>query len=48
MKKYIKKMLKLIDYEREAEIELMISEIKNMSGIKRKKLGRAKIGRAHV
>ena len=41
MKKYIKKMLKLIDYEREAEIELMISEIKNMSGIKREKLGRA-------
>ena len=41
MKKYIKKMLKLIDYEREAEIELMISEIKNISGIKREKLGRA-------
>lgn len=41
MKKYIKKLLKLIDYERDAEIELMVSEIKNMSGIKREKLGRA-------
>ena len=41
MKKYIKKLIKLINYEREAEIELMVSEIENMSGQKREELGRA-------
>ena len=41
LKKYIKKLIKLVNYEREAEIELMISEIENMSGQKREKLGRA-------
>ena len=41
MKKYIKKLIKLINYERDAEIELMQTEIMNMSGIKREELGRA-------
>ena len=41
MKKYIKKLIKLVDYEREAEIELMVSEIEKMSGQKREELGRA-------
>ena len=41
LKKYIKKLIKLINFEREAEIELMVNEIKNMSGKKREELGRA-------
>ena len=41
LKKYIKKLIKLINYEREAEIELMVSEIENMSGQRREELGRA-------
>ena len=41
LKKYIKKLIKLINYERDAEIELMQTEIMNMSGIKREELGRA-------
>ena len=41
MKKYIKKLIRLINYERDAEIELMQTEIMNMSGKKREELGRA-------
>ncbi|MBR2558097.1 MAG: IGHMBP2 family helicase [Methanobrevibacter sp.] len=41
MKKYIKNLIKLINYEREAEIELMVNEIEHMSGQKREELGRA-------
>lgn len=41
LKKYIKKLIKLVNYEREAEIELMVSEIEKMSGEKREELGRA-------
>ena len=41
MKKYIKKLIKLVNFEREAEIELMVSEIKKMSGQKREELRRA-------
>ncbi len=41
MKKYIKHLIKLINYERDAEIELMTSEIKNLSPKKREDLGRA-------
>ena len=41
LKKYIKKLIKLINFEREAEIELMVGEIKKMSGKKREELGRA-------
>ena len=41
MKKYIKKLIKLVNFEREAEIELMVSEIEHMSGEKREELGRA-------
>ena len=41
MKKYIKNLIRLIEYEREAEIELMVSEIERMSGQKREELGRA-------
>ena len=41
MKKYIKNLIRLIEYEREAEIELMVSEIEHMSGQKREELGRA-------
>ena len=41
LKKYIKRLIKLVNYERDAEIELMISEIESMSGQKREQLGRA-------
>ena len=41
MKKYIKNLIKLINYERDAEIDLMTREISSMSGIKREELGRA-------
>ena len=41
MKKYIKKLIKLVNYERDAEIELMRFEIAHMSGQKREELGRA-------
>lgn len=41
LKKYIKKLIKLVNFEREAEIELMVSEIERMSGQKREELGRA-------
>lgn len=41
MKKYIKQLIKLINYERDAEIELMTKEIKNLSPKKRESLGRA-------
>lgn len=41
MKKYIKQLIKLINYERDAEIELMTNEIKNLSPKKREELGRA-------
>ena len=41
LKKYIKRLIKLVNFEREAEIELMVSEIENMSGKKREELGRA-------
>ena len=41
MQKYIKHLIKLIDYERDAEIDLMTKEISSMSGQKREELGRA-------
>ncbi len=41
MKKYIKKLITLINYERDAEIDLMTHEISTMSGQKREELGRA-------
>ena len=41
MKKYIKNLIKLVNYERDAEIELMRYEIAHMSGQKREELGRA-------
>ena len=41
LKKYIKRLIKLVNFEREAEIELMVSEIEHMSGEKREELGRA-------
>lgn len=41
LKKYIKHLIKLINYERDAEIELMTNEIKNLSPNKREDLGRA-------
>lgn len=41
MKKYIKRLVRLINYERDAEIELMQTEIQSMSGKKREELGRA-------
>ena len=41
MKKYIKNLIKLINYERDAEIDLMTREISTMSGQKREELGRA-------
>ena len=41
MKKYIAKLVELINYEREEEINLMINEIKKMSSIERERVGRA-------
>lgn len=41
MKKYIKKLISLINEERKAEMELMINEIKKLSPKKREQLGRA-------
>ena len=41
MKKYIKSLIRLVNYERDAEIELMRFEIAHMSGQKREELGRA-------
>ncbi len=41
MKKYIKRLIQLINYERDAEIDLMTHEISSMSGQKREELGRA-------
>ena len=41
MKKYIKNLIRLINYERDAEIDLMTREISTMSGVKREELGRA-------
>ena len=41
MNKYIKDLIRLINYERDAEIDLMTYEISTMSGKKREELGRA-------
>lgn len=41
MKKYIKNLIRLINYERDAEIDLMTHEISTISGKKREELGRA-------
>ncbi len=41
MKKYIKNLIRLVNYERDAEIEAMRFEIAHMSGEKREELGRA-------
>ena len=41
MNKYIKNLIRLINYERDAEIDLMTREISTMSGQKREELGRA-------
>lgn len=41
MKKYIKNLVQLVNYERDAEIDLMINEIKKLSPNKREELGRA-------
>jgi len=41
MKKYIKNLIRLINYERDAEIDMMTREISTMSGQKREELGRA-------
>lgn len=42
--KYIKWLKKLILFEKEAEVEVMKKEIKNLSGKEREKLGRAILG----
>lgn len=41
MKKYIKRLIRLVNYERDAEIDLMTQEISTMSGKKREEIGRA-------
>ncbi|WP_458455396.1 IGHMBP2 family helicase [Methanobrevibacter sp.] len=41
MKKYIKNLIMLVNYERDAEIDLMTHEISTMSGQRREELGRA-------
>lgn len=40
MKKYIENLIKLVNYERDAEISLMVNEIKKLSAYKREALGR--------
>ena len=40
LQKYIKNLIRLINYERDAEIDLMTREISSMSGKKREELGR--------
>lgn len=41
LQKYIKNLIRLINYERDAEIDMMTKEISTMSGQKREELGRA-------
>lgn len=41
MKKYIKNLIRLVNYERDAEIDLMTYEISTMSGKRREEIGRA-------
>ncbi|MDO5824954.1 MAG: IGHMBP2 family helicase [Methanosphaera sp.] len=41
MKKYIEKLITLINYEREEEIKVMVNEIKKMSSYEREQAGRA-------
>ncbi len=41
MKSYIEKLIKLINYERDEEINVMINEIKRMSSFEREQVGRA-------
>ena len=41
MKRYIEKLITLINYEREEEISTMINEIKKMTGHERESIGRA-------
>lgn len=41
MKQYIEKLIKLINYEREEEINVMINEIKKMTAYEREHVGRA-------
>ena len=41
MKSYIEKLIKLINYERDEEIDVMINEIKRMSSFEREQVGRA-------
>ena len=40
MEDYKEELIKLINYERDAEISVMVNEIKNMSASKRESLGR--------
>ena len=44
MKKYVEKLVKLINYERDEEISAMINEIKKMSASEREHVGRAVTG----
>ena len=44
MKKYIERLIELINFEREEEINLMINEIKKMSAFEREEKGRAIMG----
>jgi len=41
MKKYIEKLIQLINFEREEEINVMLTEIKKMSAYEREQIGRA-------
>jgi predicted DNA helicase len=41
VKEYVKRLLELVEMERKAEIEAMISEIRRLSASKREKIGRA-------
>lgn len=41
IKEYVKRLLELVEMERKAEIEAMISEIRRLSASKREKIGRA-------
>ncbi|MBO7718518.1 MAG: IGHMBP2 family helicase [Methanosphaera sp.] len=41
MKRYIERLITLINYEREEEVKVMINEIKKMTSIEREQIGRA-------
>ncbi|MBR3213565.1 MAG: hypothetical protein IKF79_03515, partial [Methanosphaera sp.] len=41
MKRYIERLITLINYEREEEVKVMVNEIKKMTSYEREQIGRA-------